>query len=70
MKFLQTIVSILSYIFTAIRLVVLCIKIKKISIINDKIQADKEISDAIKKNDTKKIAQFINFYRNKYDKEL
>ena len=63
MKYLKAAVTAISYIYTAIKLVILCIRIRKISLINDKIQADKDIADAIKRNDTHKIAQLINYYR-------
>lgn len=64
---LKKIVKALGYVYTSIRLVILCFRIRKISRINDKINQDKEIADAIKAGDTKKIAQLIEYYRQNYE---
>lgn len=66
---LKRIVKALGYIYTSIRLVILCFRIRKISRINEKINQDKEIADAIKMGDTKKIAQLIEYYRQNYEGE-
>lgn len=66
---LKRIVKALGYIYTSIRLVILCFRIRRISRINDKINQDKEIADSIKMGDTKKIAQLIEYYKQKYDEE-
>lgn len=68
LKFLKTLASAMGYIYTAFKLVILCIKMKRISTINDKIQMDKEIADAIKHGDTEKLAKLIKFYGDGYDK--
>ena len=64
---LKWIVKVLGYVYTSIRLIILCFRIRKISRINDKINQDKEIADAIKAGDTKKIAQLIEYYRQNYE---
>lgn len=64
---LKWIVKALGYIYTSIRLTILCFRIRKISRINEKINQDKEISDAIKHGDTKKLAQMIEYYRQNYE---
>lgn len=67
--FLKMLASAMGYLYTAFKLVILCIKMKRISTINDKIQMDKEIADAIKKNDTEKLAKLIKFYGDGYGKK-
>lgn len=66
---LKWVVKALGYVYTSIRLTILCLRIRKISKINDKISQDKEIADAIKAGDTKKVAQLIEYYRQNYEEK-